>query len=84
MILYDFYATWCNPCKALMKTLEDLELPEGYTLEKVDIEENDDLVTKYRIRSVPTLIVVTNDGEEVDRQVGNISKDKILELCGLK
>jgi thioredoxin-like negative regulator of GroEL len=83
MILYDFYATWCNPCKALMKTLETIEFPQGYVLEKINIEENDDLVVKYNIRTVPTLVLVTNSGEEIERKIGNISKEQILNLCGI-
>ncbi len=78
MRILDFYAEWCQPCKALSKTLEAFE-----NVEKVNIEENDDLVTKYNIRTVPTLIFLNDDNAEVNRLVGNVPKSKIDEVCSL-
>lgn len=64
-ILMDFYSDTCVPCKNLMRDLEVLK--DGYRnldIKKINIEENYDLVEKYNIRSVPTLVVVKSD--EID------------------
>lgn len=80
-MILDFYAEWCNPCKALSKTLESIE---GIEVKKMNIEECVDEVEKYKIKSVPTLVVIDEDGNEINRSVGNISKNQILELCGMQ
>lgn len=57
-----FTASWCQPCKALAKNLEecDLDIP----VEVLDIDTQDELAVKYNIRSVPTLILMENDVEK--------------------
>lgn len=83
--IYDFYATWCNPCKALAKTLETIELPEDIELIKIDVEEdeNEELITKFRIKNVPVLVIVDEEGNELKRVGGNISKSQIIEFITL-
>ena len=59
MQILKFSAEWCNPCKQLSKLLEKLDID---VIEKdIDLEENQDLLTKYKIRSVPTLVAVKDD-----------------------
>lgn len=65
-----FSATWCGPCKALARTLEDIiannpDLPFG----KVDIDNAPDLASKFGIRSVPTLVFISK-GIELKRTMG--------------
>ena len=59
--LYRFTASWCQPCKMLAKTMEDISL--DYPVEVVDIDENQELAIQYGIRGVPTLVLIENDAE---------------------
>ena len=79
-VLIDFYATWCGPCKVLSPVLEEVAIEnEDIKLVKIDVDQNEDLVYKYGITAMPTIIVIEN-GQEINRSVGVISKDKVLEL----
>ena len=75
VVVADFWATWCGPCKAMGPSIDELAVQyEGQVLiGKVDVEENNDLAEKYAIRSVPTIIFF-KDGEMVDKQVGAVPK----------
>ncbi len=75
-----FYATWCEPCKALSKIIEGAQGKITMPIENVDIEQNMELAQKYGIRGVPALVIVDEDGKEVKRQVGMLMEDKLLEF----
>ena len=78
-VMVDFYATWCESCKAMMPILEKVVAQEGKKIAKVDIDENRGLVEKYGLKSIPTLMVFQN-GELKETSIGRIPKDKVLEL----
>ena len=59
-----FEAEWCVPCKVLAGRLEEAGDLNGATLRSVDIEQEPDLVEKFSVRSVPTLVFLDNAGEE--------------------
>lgn len=81
MKVYKCSASWCNPCKMLTKTMDSLDIP--YI--SIDVDDNEEFVAKYNIRNVPVLLFTDDDGNEIKRLVGAVSKDIILntykELC---
>jgi thioredoxin 1 len=80
MKVLKFYATWCEPCKALSKILEGAKDKITMPIENIDIEQNIDLAQKYGIRGVPALVIVDEDGVEIKRQSGMLMEDKLLEF----
>lgn len=76
MELIKFSATWCAPCKVLTNMLRNFkEVP----LKNVDIENDTELVKKYNVRKVPTMVLVDENGEELWRHVGVISEEDLVE-----
>ena len=72
-----FSATWCGPCKAFKPVMNEIA-DEGYSIEFIDVDQEQNKATKYGVRSVPTVVIEEN-GIEVDRFVGSIPKQMILE-----
>lgn len=79
-VLIDFYADWCGPCKALAPIVEKVakENPDLKVV-KINVDNNSSLAYKYNATSIPTLIVIKN-GVEVNRTVGLVQKETILDL----
>ncbi len=75
LVMVDFWAEWCGPCRAIAPVLEEMaEASEGrVTLMKVNVDENPELATRYGIRSIPTILFV-KQGTVVDRVVGAVPK----------
>jgi|TARA_R100001480_G_scaffold127638_1_gene125378 thioredoxin 1 len=72
-----FSAVWCGPCKAFKPVMNEIA-GEGYSIEFIDVDQEQNKATKYAVRSVPTVVIEEN-GIEVDRFVGSIPKQMILE-----
>ena len=79
-VLVDFWAEWCGPCKTLTPILEELslELEQKLQVAKVNLDENQDLASKFSIRSIPTLLLF-KDGELIDTKVGLLPKNDLSE-----
>ena len=81
VVLVDFWATWCAPCRLMAPALNDLasELTDNkYRVGKVDVDANRGLAQKYNIRSIPTSVIF-KDGQEVARIVGVKPKATLLK-----
>ncbi|MDE6270642.1 MAG: thioredoxin [Muribaculaceae bacterium] len=76
--LVDFFATWCGPCRMQAPILEQVKSKVGDAANviKIDIDQNSEVATRYRVQSVPTLIVFVN-GEAVWRGVGVHQADQL-------
>ncbi len=69
VVLVDFYADWCGPCKAIAPVVEELAAETDAAVAKVDVDANQRLASEYGVRGVPTLLVFA-DGEPAERMVG--------------
>jgi thioredoxin 1 len=76
-VLIKFSASWCSPCKVLTSIIENN--PPAIPLVEIDIDEDYELAAKYKVRGVPTLIVVEN-GEEIKRKVGLITAVQLKQF----
>jgi thioredoxin 1 len=79
VVLVDFYADWCGPCKQLEPVVERIAAGTAATVAKVDIDANQQLAAKYGVRSVPTLLLFA-DGEPVERLVGMQQEPQLRSL----
>ena len=81
-VLVDVWAPWCGPCKMLSPIVDEVaEEAVGLSVGKVNADENQELVNRFHIMSIPTLLVFKN-GELVNKSVGLISKDEVKALLG--
>jgi len=75
-VLVDFYATWCPPCRALAPVIDEISESGLIKIVKIDVDEAKTIASKYRIFSVPTLMIF-KDGKPSDSRVGFSSKDTL-------
>ncbi len=79
-VLIDFYADWCGPCKMLSPTVDEVAAEnDDIKVVKINVDESQETAIKYRVMSIPTLVVIKN-GNEVNRSVGVIDKEEILNM----
>lgn len=78
LVLVDFYAVWCGPCKMMHPVIEEFSKNNASVkVIKVDVDEHQDLARNYAVMSIPTLILF-KDGETVEKNIGFTPKD-VLE-----
>lgn len=82
LVLIDFWASWCGPCKMLLPVIEELadELTDVKVC-KVNVDEQSALAARFNVMSIPTLVVM-KDGQAVNTSVGVQSKAAILKMLG--
>lgn len=78
LLLVDFWAEWCQPCKMLAPVLDELVNESGgtLTLAKVNVDDNPGLAARYGIRSIPTVLFIKG-GEVLDQVIGFVPKAQI-------
>ena len=80
VVVVDFGANWCGTCNSLVPILDEVvEEDPSKKIVKVDIDEQEELAAKYKIMSVPTLLVFRN-GEIIDKSIGLIQKHEVKAL----
>ncbi|MDF2586760.1 MAG: hypothetical protein K0S41_601 [Anaerocolumna sp.] len=79
LVLVDFYADWCGPCKMMAPIIDELagEYEGNVKIGKLNVDESPSTSSKYRVMSIPTLLFVKN-GEVVDNIVGAVSKAQVV------
>ena len=80
LVIVDFWATWCGPCRMLSPLLDEVEeeMADRITVVKVNVDDADEIAMRYRIMSIPTLIFFKN-GQMVDRTVGAMPKSMLVD-----
>lgn len=84
-VLLDFYANWCGHCQKLLPLLDEVaaDLDGKLSVMKVNVDENREFAQKFEIKGLPTMLLF-KAGSEVDRLIGFMPKDKIVEKVSAK
>jgi thioredoxin 1 len=78
ILMVDFWAAWCAPCRAIAPTLDELtrESAGRVSLAKVNVDEHPALAARYGVRSIPTILFI-KDGQVVDQVIGAVPKSQL-------
>ena len=80
LVIVDFWATWCGPCRMLSPILDELEeeMADQITVVKVNVDDADEIAAQFRIMSIPTLLFFKN-GQLLDKTVGAMPKPVLAD-----
>ena len=80
LVVVDFWATWCGPCRMLSPILDEVEeeMSDKISVVKVNVDDADQIAMQYRIMSIPTLLFFKN-GQIVDKTVGAMPKNQLID-----
>ena len=83
IVIVDFFATWCGPCRMLGPVLEQVqeEMADSIKIVKVDVDDAEKVSKRYGVMSIPTMVIL-KDGQEIDRLVGYRGKQELVEIFG--
>ena len=80
LVLLDFWAVWCGPCKMIAPILEEIAAErEDVVIGKVDVDSEMELALEFGVASIPTLVVI-KDGQPANKAVGYMPKASVLKL----
>ena len=81
IVLVDFFAEWCGPCKTMSPVLKEVKdvLGDKISIIKIDVDKNQPLAAKYQVKGVPTLILYKS-GKQVWRQSGAVQKNDLIAI----
>ncbi|UOF94429.1 MAG: thioredoxin [Bacteroides sp.] len=79
LCILDFWAEWCNPCKALSPIIDNIykRYKDSIVLGKVNVDNNDILSERYSIQSIPTILFIKNN-KVIDKEIGLVSEDILI------
>lgn len=78
--LLDFYADWCGPCKIMEPILKELDQDiEDFTVYKIDVDASPNIAAEFSVRSIPTMYLINQDGNQVDEFIGTSSEKDLKE-----
>ncbi len=82
LVVFDFFATWCGPCKAMAPAMEQMEKKYAGKIEfrKIDVDQEPELAQQYNITGVPTIVVLSADGKILDSTVGQQTVDELDKM----
>lgn len=79
VVVLDFYASWCGPCRMLAPILEEVEEETNVTVYKMDVDESANVPREYGVMSIPT-VCIFKDGKFQEKFIGFKQKEEIIEI----